>query len=155
MSLPAYRQPANNSGVLDAGWRCVTVETVRGSPTTLRNRLRGWRKQYALRLHVTFGAQRSKVDSHPAGLFSLWEPAQAIVLLSCTKLGRDMFFVGSPEETAKAIVNVLRQTSQYFEYMRHILNAFLASSSSDSVAGGNSTPPVLCCRPRAPPISTN
>ena len=89
---------------------------------------------------ATFGAQCSKVDSDPAGLFSLWERAQAIVLLSRTKLGRDMFFVGSPEETAKAIVTVLRQTSQYFEYMRHILNAFLASSSSDSVAGGNSTP---------------
>ena len=42
-----------------------------------------------------------------------------------------MFFVGNPTETAEAIVHVLTVTSQYFEYMRHVLAAFLTSSSQE------------------------
>ena len=139
--IPDISQLHSAQSLLNAGWKLTTIECTRGSSHTLKNRLRGRRKQYALRLHVTttlhgamgstFAVLCSKVDKDPRSPYALWERAQAIVLLSRTKKAKDIIFAGDPDLTADAIVDVLTQTTQYFDYMRHVLKAFLASSSEE------------------------
>ena len=53
--------------------------------------------------------------------FRLWDKAQAVVLLSRTKLGSDIFFVGDKMETINALSSLIRTSNQWMNYMENIL----------------------------------
>ena len=92
--------------------------------------MRGQRKQYGLKHHVTSTVHASMGDTLPKIVteisyegndFRLWDKAQAVVLLSRTKLGSDIIFVGDKTETIKALSSLIRTSNQWMNYMENIL----------------------------------
>jgi predicted GIY-YIG superfamily endonuclease len=92
---------------------------------------KGKRHQYGLRhrvsstIHAVMGSglghlvtKLSTTDS----LYRLWQKEQIVVLLSRTERARDIIFVGDPQETVDAILQVIQVRSQYSEYMSHIID---------------------------------
>jgi predicted GIY-YIG superfamily endonuclease len=55
--------------------------------------------------------------------YSLWLPSQVVVLLSRTFYAKDVYFIGTPEETSEALLHALFIQSQYTEYMSRIIDA--------------------------------
>ena len=63
--------------------------------------------------------------------FKLWDKAQAIVLLSRTRLGKELIFVGDMKSTINALVSLIKATIQWTNYMEKVLN-LLTDNQSDS-----------------------
>jgi hypothetical protein len=59
--------------------------------------------------------------------YILWEREQVVVLMSRTHFAKNIIFVGPQNETINALVQVLRKTSQYSEYMEHLLDRLCAT----------------------------
>ena len=55
-------------------------------------------------------------------MYELWDKAQVIVALTRTKLGKNIIFVGSKEETIKSIVTLVQTRTQWTDFMENILN---------------------------------
>lgn len=55
-----------------------------------------------------------------------------IVLLSRTKRGEHMYFVGDPDSTAKALLEVMLRETQYFRYMLQVMKVLLSPDSTTS-----------------------
>lgn len=96
----------------------------------------GRRQQYGLRprvsatIHSIIGQELSclvtrVLQTEP--LYSVWEKAQVVVLLSRTPMGKQTVFVGNPVETVKALSAALTKNTQYMEYMNNLVNAMTGS----------------------------
>ena len=130
-TIPDGRITAEN---LEAnGWikRAVALCPER-SHTLKRSGLQARRYQYGLRhriastIHAAMGQNLpslvTKVTSSDADTrYNLWEREQVVVLLSRTHYAKDVIFVGSKRETVDALAAVLKQRSQYSEYIYHLL----------------------------------
>ena len=97
---------------------------------TVKMHMRGQRKQYGLRHHLTSTVHASMGDtlhkivteiSSEENDFRLWDKAQAVVLLSRTKLGSDIIFVGNKMETINALASLIQTSNQWMNYMENIL----------------------------------
>ena len=53
--------------------------------------------------------------------YMLWDKAQAIVLLSRTKVGSNIIFVGNSNDTVRALASLIKNTNQWMNYMEKIL----------------------------------
>lgn len=53
-----------------------------------------------------------------------------IVLLSRTKRGEQMYFVGDPDSTAKALLEVMLRETQYFRYMLQLMEVLVSPNST-------------------------
>jgi len=139
--IPNMETITSKQQLFDEGWKEVKIGKCRETTHFLKNRLRGKRRQYALKIHVTatihgamghtFNAMCSKVEANEKSLYRLWSREQAIVLMSRTRSAKDNYFVGSPSDTADALIAALKTKSQYFDYMTHILDAFLKATDDE------------------------
>ena len=93
---------------------------------TAKMNMRGQRRQYGLKHHVTSTVHASMGDtlhkivtevSNRSNDFRLWDKAQAIVLLSRTRLGSNIIFVGDKMDTVDALSTLIRTTNQWMNYM--------------------------------------
>jgi predicted GIY-YIG superfamily endonuclease len=94
------------------------------------NGLCGRREQYGLKhriamtIHavmgetVTYLVTKIGEDAHDV----LWEAAQAIVLLSRTRYGKNLFFIGNPKEVIESLWRTLLKRNQFSDYIQHLLD---------------------------------
>ena len=115
------------------GWKLVSVPWDQSKPTRIMNNLVARRGQYGVRLRVastihasmgsTFGKMITAVSNnsqYPDLDFTLWEAAQAVVLISRTRTCSDMYFIGDPEDVARSLLGVLTTTTRYLPYIRSL-----------------------------------
>lgn len=116
---------------LDEGWTKFKVGVCREVTHSVEGNIKAQRKQYGLKpnvtstVHASMGDTLHKVatevsleDSH----YMLWDKAQVIVLLSRTRRGKDLIFVGNKRSTIKALANLIKGTSQWADYMEQVLH---------------------------------
>ena len=121
----------NKAFYINQGWQMHYVCTAPERTISVQANLKGQRKQYGLKPHVTSTVHSSmgdtldsiatEISTHDAN-FRLWDKAQIIVLLSRTKFAKDIIFVGDVSNTIKAICNLIQMHSQWEEYMETVLS---------------------------------
>ena len=92
--------------------------------------LRGCRKQYGLKHHVATTIHAAMGQTLPAIVtqisdlppFDIWESGQVVVLLSRTKRGENIFFIGDAKSVSKALARALLRESQYTVYISYLLD---------------------------------
>ena len=102
--------------------------------------MRGKRKQYGLKHHVTSTVHASMGDTlhkivtetfTEGNEFRLWYKAQAIVLLSRTRVGSNIFFVGNKRDTINALSSLIKTANQWMNYMENVLEMGTVNGISD------------------------
>ena len=101
------------------------------------------RKQYGLKhyvtstLHVLQGLTINKIASE-LNMFSsdynLWDVAQLLVLLSRTRRAENIIFVGNKQTTIKSIISLLQTSSQWTDYMEHVIQLLESTTENDMVS---------------------
>ena len=108
------------------GWVEKLVGTSPERTNNVLNNMRGKRKQYGLKHHLSSTVHGSMGDtlhkivteiSLEQTEFRLWDKAQAIVLLSRTRFGSDIIFVGNKRDTMKALCSLIKKPNQWMNYM--------------------------------------
>ena len=98
----------------DEGWVKKLVGTSPIRPHSTPNNMRGKRKQYGLKHHVTSTVHASMGDtlnkivteiSSENNEYSLWDKAQVIVLLRRTKVGKNIIFVGYKTDCKFSVIS--------------------------------------------------
>ena len=116
---------------LNQGFKEVTIGIAPERIHSIGRNLQAQRKQYGLKhrvtstIHAAMGDTLSRVAieiSRNDSSFRLWDCAQAIVTLSRTKLGKNLIFVGSKNETINALVELIQMKSQWTDYMEEVLS---------------------------------
>ena len=116
---------------LDEGWTKHKVGSCRETTHSVEGNIKAQRKQYGLKPNVTSTVHASMGDTlHKVATevslehshYMLWDKAQVIVLLSRTRTGKDLIFVGNKIATIKALCNLVKGTSQWADYMENVLH---------------------------------
>jgi len=122
------------------GWVKKKVGACPQRTHTASMNMRGQRKQYGLKHHVTSTVHASMGDtlhkivteiSTQENEYSLWDKAQAIVLLSRTRLGKNIIFVGDKNETVNALSSVIKTTNQWTNYMESVIQIVCVNDSTE------------------------
>ena len=115
---------------IEEGWRKEYVGTSPEISCAVKLHMKGQRKQYGLKHHVTstvhacMGDTLNKIVteiSSDCGEYRLWDKAQAVVLLSRTKQGNDTCFVGDKNDTINSLTSLIQTTNQWMDYMESIM----------------------------------
>ena len=132
--------------LVELHWKEVSMTKAPARPKYINQHLNGRRHQYGLRMfttstiHAVMGQTCSALVSRVSlddPMYQLWEREQVIVLLSRTCYGKDIIFQGDPVSTAEALYAVLQKTSQFAEYISHLLdNLVLRTSADQATLGG-------------------
>ncbi len=126
--LPVNVNNAND--LIQRGWIERSISTCLERTERIGGCLLGRRKQYGLRhriastIHAAMGQDLDHLVTRVSlsdAKYKLWEKEQVVVLLSRTHYAKDIHFVGEARETANALASLLGTSSQYSEYMCHIL----------------------------------
>lgn len=138
-NIPPCDKPTERK-LFGAGWSKIKVGKHPERKYKLGyNGLVGMRCQYALRHHISLtihaimGSTVHKlvVEIGTRHKISLWEAAQVVVLLSRTRFGKDIFFIGELEDVADAIWNALLKKDQFTDYIGYIVKQLTARSSDE------------------------
>ena len=139
-------QDINRQYLLSCGWKPVMVPFETSKPTRIRGRLVGRRTQYGVRLriastiHASQGATFGKlitavtnISAHGDMNFSLWEAAQVVVLTSRTRMCKDLYFVGDPDEVVQHLLSVLELTSQKLSFIKSMTHRLCSRDDGSTV----------------------
>ena len=128
---------------ISEGWLKKLVGTSPDRTYSVQMNMRGQRRQYGLKHHVTSTVHATMGDtlhkivttvSTEECEYQLWDKAQAIVLLSRTKVASNIIFVGDKMDTINALSLLIRNTNQWMNYMQSILDlATVSDMASDSL----------------------
>ena len=66
--------------------------------------------------------------------YNLWDVAQLLVLLSRTRKAENIIFVGNKQTTIKSIISLLQTSSQWTDYMEHVIQLLGSTSENDMVS---------------------
>ena len=125
---------------IEDGWKETFVSTAPARTIICENRIQGQQRQYGLKhqvtstIHASMGDTLLKVaiqisnDNHS---FKLWDKAQVIVAISCTKLGANTIFVGDKDSTIKALVSIIQFKYQWTDYMESVLEVVSINMNSN------------------------
>lgn len=109
--------------------QCVGVS--REKIYSVLSSLKAQRKQYGLKPYVTSTIHSCMGDtlctvateiSSDDGNYKLWDKAQVIVLLSRTKTGKNLIFVGNKQSTIKALTMLIQMKNQWSDYMDEVID---------------------------------
>ena len=112
------------------GWSKTLVGLSPDRSHKISNYLQAKRQKYGLKHHVTSTIHASMGDTLPKiatqisctnSIWSLWDKAQIVVLLSITKRATHIIFVGSKDATVKAIIELCKYSNQWTDHMEKIL----------------------------------
>jgi predicted GIY-YIG superfamily endonuclease len=123
------------------GWKFCAVPVAPDRPHNLPYSVQAKRKQYGLRprisitIHASMGQDLGAIVTRVTlpttdTTYSLWLPSQVVVLLSRTFYAKDIYFVGTLDETSNALIHALQIKSQFTEYMSRLIEHLTASPSS-------------------------
>ena len=105
---------------ISEGWSPQYVGIAPERPQNVNMNMRGERRQYGLKHHLTSTVHASMGDtlnslvteiSNQNDDFRLWDKAQAIVLLSRTRIGSDIIFVGDKTQTINALYVLIKNNT--------------------------------------------
>ena len=122
------------------GWVMKSVGIAPERSHTAQMNMRGQRRQYGLKHHVTSTVHASMGDtlhkivtevSTEGNDFRIWDKAQAIVLLRRTRLGSNIIFVGDKSDTVNALSSLIRTTNQWMNYMENIIQMATVNDSNE------------------------
>ena len=126
------------------GWTIQKVEPPFSSSPRIhrvgRDGTQGKRRQYGLKhrvtstIHSSIGDTLSQVAieiSNNADFFKLWDKAQLIVGCSRTKRGKDTILVGNKANIIEAFTTLVRQRTQWSDYMEHVLDMVTINEPSE------------------------
>ena len=130
VKIVEYDGEKSKEGYRREGWveKKVGMSPIR-SHITSRN-MRGQRKQYGLKHHVTSTVHASMGDtlnkivteiSTDGNDYCLWDKAQVVVLLRRTKLGVNIIFVGDKHQTINALSSIIKSNNQWTNYMERVI----------------------------------
>ena len=98
------------------------------------------RKQYGLKHHVTFIVHETMGDtlhkiateiSTEGNDFRLWDKSQSIVMLSRTRVGSNIIFVGNNNDNLNSLSSMIKPTNQWMKYTEKILDMASVNGSED------------------------
>jgi hypothetical protein len=138
--------------LLALGWKHQKVHKCQEFIHNIRGGIRAKRCQYELRHHVgstvhsvmgqTLASLVTRIERPKQSPYSLWLPAQVVVLLSRTRRGRDTIFVSkNKKETAGIIFGVLKQMTPFRAYLSHIVRNLCNTTSG--IAADSAQPAVI------------
>ena len=117
-------------------WKVVKIGLAPENIIYIRNTKAKRSNQYGLQLYVgstwhsTMGRTLAKLATQVAskreygGIYSIWDPAQVVIMLSRTSLPEDTTFVSKdPVETAIFIYSVLKKVSPFRDYLSYLLTS--------------------------------
>jgi predicted GIY-YIG superfamily endonuclease len=113
------------------------VRSLKGTQGLQAKRLQyGLKHRIASTIHGTLGQTLSSLVTSIASMtgdsrYRLWQREQIVVLLSRTKFAKDIVFVGSPKETARALSKCLDLKSEYTEYIGYLHSRMVASQATN------------------------
>jgi predicted GIY-YIG superfamily endonuclease len=129
------------SQLLSWGWTRIMIRIAPPQVVNVYSRLRARRHQYGIRLHISTTAHGcmghtlhslvTKVSAKEA-TYKLWSKPQVVVMLSRTNLGKNTIFVGDPDETCDALINTMKKTNQYYEYMQILMTNLIHQTNISS-----------------------
>ena len=118
--------------MIEKGWTPVNVRRAPQYVHSMKKAcLKAKRLQYGLRHHIAntihgvMGATLCKVATEinkSSSDHQLWEKGQLVVLISPTNSLSDITFVGDKEQTLKMLLQLLLSSTQYDEFVEHILD---------------------------------
>ena len=120
------------------GWTNHMVGVSPIKTNSVQGNLKAQRKQYGLKPYVTSTVHASMGDtlqtiatevSFENAEFRLWEKAQVIVLLSRTRKGKDLIFVGEKKGTIRALCLLIQTSSQWIDFMLIAKNTYSNNES--------------------------
>jgi GIY-YIG catalytic domain len=132
-------QSASEQTLMDHNWKKCKMTKAPLRSRYISDRLNGRRHQYGLKMfttstiHAVMGQTCSAIVTQVSAsdpLYALWQREQIIVLLSRTSFACDVYFNGNPVETANALWEVLCRTSQFAEYIAHLLDNLIVRTNS-------------------------
>lgn len=132
--------------LIGMGWEPVLVAPEQSYSQNLRRGIRGRRHQYPLKLniaatlHAAMGSEAAAVATQLScddKSFELWEKGQFVVLMSRTECAKRVIFVGNKGETLAAIREIVLMTSQYDDYIQHVLDVLCGRNAPGWI------PPVI------------
>ena len=124
------------------GWKKQTIGVAREYDIPTSGSLKGRRKQYGIKHHVTSTVHSCQGDtlhkvatevSHINRHYKLWDKGQVVVLLSRTRLAKDLIFVGSKTETVTCLVNLIQTKSQWSDYMERVISIVKVNPTNDEL----------------------
>ena len=117
-------------------WKVAKVGLAPENIIYIRNTKAKRSNQYGLQLYVgstwhsTMGRTLASLATQVAskreygGIYSIWDPAQVVIMLSRTSLPHDTTFVSkNPVETATFIYSVLKKVSPFRDYLSYLLTS--------------------------------
>lgn len=116
------------------GWKVMKVGTAPETTKAIGNHMQAQRRQYGLRhcvtatTHARMGDTLSKVALE-LNEGDLWDKAQVVVALSCTKLGKHTILVGRKEATVRNLISLIKSKNQWTDYMEDVLNVVTVGCS--------------------------
>ena len=126
-----FDEDKDKTTYLDEGWVQVTISNPEERTHLINGRIQCQRKQYGLKhrvtstIHACMGDTLHKVaieisDNDP--YYKLWDKAQAVVMLSRTRLGCNTIFVGNQKKIIDAMISIITIRNQWTEYMERVLD---------------------------------
>ena len=136
-----YDDQKRMSEYIEEGWVEHLVGIAPERSHCVGNNMRGQRRQYGLKHHVTSTVHACMGDtlkkivteiSNEKNEFNLWDKAQAVVLLSRTRLGSDIIFVGDKHNTINSLASLIKTKSQWMNYMEKVLEVTVDNGIDES-----------------------
>ena len=104
--------------------------------------LKGQRKQYGLKHHVTSKVHACQGDtlhrvatevSYGNSLYKLWGKGQVVVLLSSTRLAIELIFVGDKRERIECLVSLIQVKTKFMDYMEKVMLLMSLTTQDDMI----------------------
>ena len=123
---------------MSEGWTDIKIG-IAPEMTQFSGDVQGQRRQYGLKhqvtstIHAAMGDTLHSVATEISARNNQYK-GQAVVLLSRTNLGKDLIFFGDKNDTIRALINLIKQRSQWSDYSDNIILAALALQQHSSTA---------------------
>ena len=120
----------NHQYYTDLGWKYENVGLSNQYEVYVNSGMKGQRKQYCLKHHVTSTVHSCQGDTlHKIVTeikcsdknYQIWEKGQVVVLVSRTKRAEDIIFVGNKSETIKCLTTAIQTKSQWMDYQAKLM----------------------------------
>ena len=136
---------------INLGFKPVKIGVCPEYTQSIKHDTQAIQKQYGLKhcvtstIHAFMGDTLTKaaieISRHDSS-FKLWDCAQVIVVLSRTKLGKNLIFVGDKKESVDACAELIQTRAQWTDYMESILNIVTVNNNNNQSEHQSSIPSI-------------
>ena len=126
-----YEGITDNNYYIQRGWKIELLGVAHTYEIPIPGGMKAIRKQYKVKHHVTSTVHACQGDtlhrvateiSYTNKNFTLWDKGQVVVLLSRTREGKHVIFVGSKVDTIRCLISLIQVKSQWMDYMEKVIS---------------------------------